>query len=665
MIRPRPLTLIVSGLLTIGLLTACGNLLASDLTPPPNYTPPAVLPQAQSPTGTEFPKTAPDPQQGQALFAEKCAPCHGVTGAGDGRMAAQLPVTPPAIGTSAVIHTLIPANMFAIVTNGNLGQGMPPFSGSLTDAQRWNVIAYVYSLSSTPATVAQGKTVYDAQCASCHGADGRNNGDFTDQASLAKKADQDLYTVTSSGAKDMPGYADKLDEGQRWAVVSYIRSLTLLGGAQPASPVVQAATATELPATATPSGPTATTDPNVTPTLTPEASVTPPFDLSKATPTITGTPFYKGTIRGNINMPAGKPLPTGLKVNLLGFDNMQNTLDLTAEVKDDGTYVFENVEMNSGRVFIVQVEYNAIGYSSDMTTPKDSATELTLPINIRDTSTDTSVLRTSRMHIFFDYSQADLVQVVELYMISNPTDKVITGAKTGDPVITFKLPKGAANLQFQDGAIGDRYVKTSDGFGDTLSISPDKDMSQQTQILFAFDLPYKTGVQFSLEAPIKTDAVSVMIPNAGVTLKSAQLVDGGTQDVQGMSLHVFNGSGLAAGAKIDLELKGRPETAPVSAVNPNTNTTSLLIGGAGLAIVLIAIGVWLFIGRKPKAAAALPSDAQAEAPTADASGSEENADAMIDAIAALDDLYKGGNLPESVYRQRRNELKDKLKALLK
>ena len=37
----------------------------------------------------------------------------------------------------------------------------------------------------------------------------------------------------------------------------------------------------------------------------------------------------------------------------------------------------------------------------------------------------------------------------------------------------------------------------------------------------------------------------------------------------------------------------------------------------------------------------------------------------MDAIIALDDLYRAGDLPEEAYQQRRAELKAKLKELLK
>ena len=40
---------------------------------------------------------------------------------------------------------------------------------------------------------------------------------------------------------------------------------------------------------------------------------------------------------------------------------------------------------------------------------------------------------------------------------------------------------------------------------------------------------------------------------------------------------------------------------------------------------------------------------------------EEDVDTLIDAIAALDDLHKAGNLPTAAYQQRRAEMKERLR----
>src|SRR4051812_42455203 len=91
-------------------LSACS--LAEDITPPPGYqspTPPPTL-------GPLFPANPPELASGAAIFAKKCAPCHGAQGLGDGPAGAKLPKQPPALGKAEIAATAVPAAWYTIVT---------------------------------------------------------------------------------------------------------------------------------------------------------------------------------------------------------------------------------------------------------------------------------------------------------------------------------------------------------------------------------------------------------------------------------------------------------------------------------------------------------------------------------------------------------------------
>lgn len=80
---------------------------------------------------------------GKELFGIYCAPCHGISGKGDGPVAKKF--VPAPVDISGTGFGAAPEGMlFAIVTHG-MG-GMPPFRSDLTSRERWLVVAWLRTL---------------------------------------------------------------------------------------------------------------------------------------------------------------------------------------------------------------------------------------------------------------------------------------------------------------------------------------------------------------------------------------------------------------------------------------------------------------------------------------------------------------------------------------
>jgi mono/diheme cytochrome c family protein len=89
-----------------------------------------------------------------------------------------------------------------------------------------------------PASTAAGKTVYDAQCASCHGTTGKGDGkmaammnppkpsDLTDATWKHGGTDGEIFAVIRDGSKGtaMRGYGSRLKPDEMWNVVNYVRT---------------------------------------------------------------------------------------------------------------------------------------------------------------------------------------------------------------------------------------------------------------------------------------------------------------------------------------------------------------------------------------------------------------------------------------------------------
>jgi mono/diheme cytochrome c family protein len=69
----------------------------------------------------------------------------------------------------------------------------------LTDAQRWDVVAYLWQSNTSKESLVNGKKRYSQNCAACHGENGTGNGVFADDLQAAG----DASTQTMAGAQDM------------------------------------------------------------------------------------------------------------------------------------------------------------------------------------------------------------------------------------------------------------------------------------------------------------------------------------------------------------------------------------------------------------------------------------------------------------------------------
>ncbi len=89
-------------------------------------------------------------------------------------------------------------------------------------------------LPATPEAIAEGRALFQARCAACHGPRGRGDGPAAGAlqpppADLARVAgtrpDMYFFRVVSFGRNRMPAYRDALSERERWLLVHFIQAL--------------------------------------------------------------------------------------------------------------------------------------------------------------------------------------------------------------------------------------------------------------------------------------------------------------------------------------------------------------------------------------------------------------------------------------------------------
>ena len=184
-----------------------------------------------------YPAGPPSAAEGERIYQARCAECHGQDGTG---------AVPAARNFRDLdyVRGETPANFYAAVTEGR-GE-MPRYQDLLSSDGRWDVVFYVWRLSTTTEILRAGQETYQDNCAACHGADGSGellgSADFTDLRQMDELAPRDLYLTVTQGRGSMPAWQARLSQDARWAVIDYLRTFSYDPGLDSVS--VEAATPT-------------------------------------------------------------------------------------------------------------------------------------------------------------------------------------------------------------------------------------------------------------------------------------------------------------------------------------------------------------------------------------------------------------------------------------
>lgn len=95
---------------------------------------------------------APTPENlaaARAMWADKCANCHGEKGAGDGPEAGMYDPPPAALNDAHMMSEMTDGEIFYKITEGR--KPMPSFKKQLTDEQRWQLVNFTRTLVPKPA----------------------------------------------------------------------------------------------------------------------------------------------------------------------------------------------------------------------------------------------------------------------------------------------------------------------------------------------------------------------------------------------------------------------------------------------------------------------------------------------------------------------------------
>lgn len=581
-----------------------------------------------------LPQTPPDLALGASVFAANCTRCHGVGGQGNGELvkSGQVPAlmdfTDPQTAQDAA-----PIDWYQVVTNGRLEKLMPPWADKLSDAERWSVTMYLYTLPTTDAQIAAGQTIWVDKCAECHGEHGEGTVKGAPLPDMLKISTNEALTTVADGIQDkMPPMAADLTLEQRVAVVAYARTLRLAGQAVAVAQVPTAAAAAA--ATAVP----------VTPPL-----ATQEVNAPLATQEVGSAAAVTGTVSGKItNSTVGGMVPADLAINLhvLSADNQSSAQTFTGTASADGSYSFADVPFTSGAQYVVTTAYEGAVYQSEVVTGDPATPQLDLPLTIYEVASDPLSITVNGLLLMIQQdTQPGQLSVVEIISFSNASDHAFL-RQDGNAAtsVSVKLPAGAVYQDFSGGA----YQVSTDGseVADTQAVLPGD--AHVMHLVYTLPDSGTATVAQALNYPLNGQ-LEIMVPSDTLTVSGTDIGTLGTRQMGDRTFTSYGGSyNFAAGASFQFQVNGAA----------SSTTAAVPVGGvSAAAYALIALGL-LAIG------AAFGFFLRERTGSSEAN-TKAKANKLIKQIADLDVRYERRKISVNHYNEKRRALKAELTALLK
>ncbi len=350
-----------------------------------------------------------------------------------------------------------------------------------------------------------------------------------------------------------------------------------------------------------------------------------------------------GTIQGRVvNGTTGNPVIAGIEVQLIGIDGQSLAFTVSTTTDTNGEFSFEELEIVPERIFGAYVAYQGVEYFSEGRLFSDDEADMDMLVMVYEATPDTRTVHVDRLHLMFDFTVGGLVEVMEVWVLSNQGNQTIAPEEG----LEFILPTGFGDLRFYNEFASERrFLITDRGFYDRGALRP----VEGTELVFSFTLPFEHRLDFAQPMSYPVSATVILMPENGPAVDANGLQDLGVGDIGGTRRRTYNLGQISAGDAIELRLSGE-----ASRSGGEATQIGLIIGAALFGVALIIAGVWWYRirardGAKELAVERIPSDREI----------------LLRAIADLDDSFEAGIVPEDEYLRRRQTLKQQIMDLMR
>ena len=346
-----------------------------------------------------------------------------------------------------------------------------------------------------------------------------------------------------------------------------------------------------------------------------------------------------GTISGTVTNHTGSPRPlAGHPVRLTAYVNgaEQDWKETITDAR--GRFSFA-APVDPQRTYVAWLHYKDGEYTSAPVIIKTAGQRASVTLRVWEPTSDAGVLRVNVHHIIVEPGEG-AVQVAELLVVVNSSNRTYLGADVGGGSdgtrrrsLRFSLPDGARDVQLMDGLYERAVTVNADELSDSVGVKPGT-----REIAYSYTVPI-TGRAMALGRRVDypTERLEVF-GRAGATLTVTPLARQDDVKTDQGTYARYSGGPVEAGTIVKVGLTSLPVRRPTA----RYAALAVFVG-------LITAAVVYPLLRRSR----IPGN-----PTR----SRQSRDELIQAVAALDDRFDAGEVPEAEYRRRRARYLERLRA---
>ncbi len=364
-------------------------------------------------------------------------------------------------------------------------------------------------------------------------------------------------------------------------------------------------------------------------------------------------------IRGTVvNGTTDGELGDPLQVLLLVTDADGGLLSTGQTMVDgDGGFVLDDVPRTEDGVYALRVNYDGVPYEKSLSL-HEARDEVVL--TVYETTQDGSQVRVTRQIMVIagaDGGERE-VSAIEFVQLTNDGDRtLLPDLSNPTTFLRFALPPLATELSVRSSPSlsGGDILSIGTGFAVTSPVPPG-----EHSVEFSFRFPYEgNSLSYRQSLPQGADVYQVLLPQDLEQVRVRPLSPASPVSIEESEFLVWEERGIGRGQGVQLELTNLPQPSLASRLW-DAITGEVFWQVAIPSVVGAALAVLLLVGvlRRPRSGPSLVAAGGGEIDV-----NLARREGLVREVAALDDEFQGGTLPEDEYLRQRDALLSRIRGI--